>query len=468
MQKLWKKTSVLLTVVTGISALMFLFFNIKIVEKRIVVNKRMLTGSYSEKVKESDVTGVVAKENTAKPDPCAEMTMPTVDEKTGNWQAVDNDSTAFIFSAYFIHESRKIVIIGMKNLQAGSYFCQFWLKSKRERDQYKLSYETVAKENRLPEGHGQEYSAILFECLLNSRSNSTPSYVSMVDKNCTAPRNILFIQHVTKPEAVSRNFTVCLPPIYGHPNIYRFIEWIEFNIILGADRFVVYNYTNDINVHKVLEYYSNKGFLTVIQWNLPESETETEVRKPISIHYFGQVAALNDCLYRNKYVSEFVINIDFDEFIIPRSRNDTTWLEMLSNVNQNEAVYIVQNTFFKVEWDNANVEISNSTLVKKYQLITMQKLQHEQKIFSPGSRSKYFARTSRVHTVMIHTIPRLNNFPLPVDVALLHHYRDFETKNDPESSKILDCTVPNKFGNILIKKVMAVWSELNKTLSVHL
>jgi hypothetical protein len=156
MQKLWKKTSVLLTVVTGISTLMFLFFNIEIAQKPKIVNKRMLTGNYSEKVKESDVTGVVAKANTAKPDPCAEITMPTVDEKTGNWQAVDKDSTAFIFSAYFIHESGKIIIIGMKNLQAGSYFCQFWLKSERGSNQYKLSYETLATQIRLPEGHGQE------------------------------------------------------------------------------------------------------------------------------------------------------------------------------------------------------------------------------------------------------------------------------------------------------------------------
>ena len=303
----------------------------------------------------------------------------------------------------------------------------------------------------------------MFECKV-PMYDPPPSYVSIVDINCTAPKNLLFIQHVTKPKRVTRNFTVCLSPLFENPNLYRFVEWIELNKMLGADRFYIYNYTSNLKVRKLLEFYFKSGIINIIQWNLPEINTEVNVSKPISIHYQGQIAALNDCLYRNKYESEFILNIDMDEFIIPHMQNDTTWHHMFTHLDTNQTVYIVRNTFFRKTWKDTNIEISNKTLVAKYDLITLKKLQHEKEIFPPGNRSKYFARTSRVSSLMTHTANISEyKFTVPVHITYMHHYRDIGFRNN--IMKVIDQTVPKKYSNDLIKKVVIVWSELNRFLS---
>ena len=306
----------------------------------------------------------------------------------------------------------------------------------------------------------------MFECQMH-KYDSPPSHVSIVDINCTVPRNLLSVQHGTKPDQVRRNFTICLPPLFGKPNIYRFVEWLEFNIMLGAEKIFIYNYTSNVQIHKLLEFYINRGFINIINWTLPEIKTEANISKPISVHYHGQIVALNDCLYRNKYQSEYIVNVDMDEFIIPRMENETTWHQMITHFDLNQNVYIIRNMFFRKEWDNANIEILNKTLVEKYDLITLQKLQHEKKIFPAERRSKYFAKTLRVSSLMIHTLNMSDfKFAVPVNIALMHHYRDIKlSSNLLLNTKVTDRTVPTKYGDALIKKVVSVWSKLNRTLS---
>ena len=305
------------------------------------------------------------------------------------------------------------------------------------------------------------YAAELFECII-SGYDPPPSYVSIVDMNCTSPKNLLFVQHVTKPLTSKRNFTLCLSPLFGNSNIYRFVEWIELNKMLGADMFFIYNYTSDVKISKVLDFYSNRGIVKIIQWSIPEISTEANVTTSVRIHYHGQIAALNDCLYRNKYESEYIVNVDMDEFIIPHMENDTTWHHMFTHLDPNQTVYIVCNTFFRKTWKIPNIEISNKTFVAKYDLITLQMLQHDEKVFPPERRSKYFARTSRVSSLMIHTV-NISEYklPVPVNISYLHHYREKNYKKNLKPMKAIDVTVPKKYGNALVRNVVTVWSEHN-------
>ncbi|MGL4849430.1 MAG: glycosyltransferase family 92 protein [Clostridium sp.] len=42
---------------------------------------------------------------------------------------------------------------------------------------------------------------------------------------------------------------------------------------------------------------------------------------PGDIHYYGQIPALNDCIYRYMYQSRYVALHDTDELILPQSVN---------------------------------------------------------------------------------------------------------------------------------------------------
>jgi hypothetical protein len=67
-------------------------------------------------------------------------------------------------------------------------------------------------------------------------------------------------------------------------------------------------------------------------------DTWPKKNEPVEIHYFAQLAALNDCLYRNMYVSKYVVFQDLDEFIIPRKQ--LTWTDMLQNLPKGHAAYM--------------------------------------------------------------------------------------------------------------------------------
>ncbi|XP_045181783.2 beta-1,4-galactosyltransferase galt-1-like [Mercenaria mercenaria] len=454
----------LLLLLTVTSSILFLYSNDQVIYTvKSEINHNGILVNLSDKkmnTSEPNVDLTITMSNSVK---CPGLNVTVHLESVDHWQSLNRDKHAFVFSAYLVYEIKKIVIIGMKIRYSSLHFCQLWYKNAK--NQPTLSEEILAKLTLLPEGHGQPYSAVLFECSLDSSLKSLPSYVSLVTNNCTTPSNLLLIHHVSKPEVVMQNFTVCLPPLHDYSSVYELVEWIELNKILGAEKFIVYNYSSNVNVQHVLDFYSKKGITTIIQWQLPkERESNSVESKPVGVHYFGQVAALNDCLFRNKYNSEFIVNLDLDEFIIPHAENVTSWIEILETLKHDAPSYIFRNTFFKKEWDNAEIEIPNKTLADKYHLVTLQKVQHEKKIYTTGQRSKYLVRTSQVSRIMIHTASGVYNMPVPTDVALLHHYRDWGSKNDPAHVKVLDKTVPLKFGNELIENVRKVWSELNETI----
>ena len=51
------------------------------------------------------------------------------------------------------------------------------------------------------------------------------------------------------------------------------------------------------------------------------------------MHYYGQLAAANDCLYRYMYTSQYIAFIDLDELIVPRG-NLTTWGQLFDQLEK--------------------------------------------------------------------------------------------------------------------------------------
>lgn len=292
-----------------------------------------------------------------------------------------------------------------------------------------------------------------------------PNYVSIATGSCDVPSNLLIVQQAALPSKYIRNFTVCLSPLtLQYAAAFDLVEWIELNRILGADKFTVYNHSIASNVLRVLDYYTKRGVVEIFQWNLPISVPNVRGDKiPSEIHYFGQVVALNDCLYRNKKFSKFVVNVDLDEFIIPHSDKIQTWHDLVSN---NKTAYLFRNTFFKKEWscDINKTKISNLTTVNQYPFVTLKKLQHERKVFVPKIRSKYFARTSDVFKLMIHEIPGVITEFVQTNTAMLHHYRHWGgSNNETGDNRVYDDTIPVKYGDKLITSVVQTWTKLNNT-----
>jgi len=100
---------------------------------------------------------------------------------------------------------------------------------------------------------------------------------------------------------------------------------------------------------------------------------------PLSqVHYFAQLAALNDCLYRATHNgARFVVLADLDEALVPRRR--PRWRPMLEDATARwrrrfvglggrtadhvfPGAYLVRNVFFRTNWPDDD-SVANDTEV---------------------------------------------------------------------------------------------------------
>ena len=98
------------------------------------------------------------------------------------------------------------------------------------------------------------------------------------------------------------NFTVCVTPLnYRYNNYQQLVEMIEVNRMFGAGHFIFYNYSSGPFVQTFLDSYRQEGLVSVLPWSLPFTVDVWPPQRELvpAIHYFAQLAALNDCLYRS-------------------------------------------------------------------------------------------------------------------------------------------------------------------------
>ena len=214
-----------------------------------------------------------------------------------------------------------------------------------------------------------------------------PYAVSLVNSKCEVATHSLRVMNTGVKEHPLLNHTVCVSPLHhDYDNSQQLVETIEMNRILGANRLVFYNFSSGQSVTRLINYYSSIGVADVIQWQLPVSVDTNSPNPDIipDIHYFGQLVALNDCLYRYMFQSRFIIFTDLDELIIPRQT--LTWESMRQQIScpSNTGVFVFSCTFFRTDWDDSNITGSNDK-IKALQLNTLLKLRRERKIYPPMS-----------------------------------------------------------------------------------
>ncbi|XP_060594413.1 uncharacterized protein LOC132748795 [Ruditapes philippinarum] len=381
---------------------------------------------------------------------CNDTKFPSQLNTEGNWGVVDVNETIYVISAYYVLERERVFIIGTKPFFEVSVICQLWYTSFK--DNRRHVQQTLANVVAPIGATAYNFTSTIYECKVQT-TEKQPEYVSLVMASCEIPRNLLKVRDASKPDGYQRRFTVCLSPVFKYDNIFQMVEWVELNRILGAEKFVFYNYSTGVNVNNAIEYYVKLGLIDVIQWNLPFPDIER------NIEYFAQKAAINDCIFRNKNVSEFIVNIDKDEYIIPHSNDIITWSQLIDKFNKNYAGYVVRHSFFRLDWKLKNQNFSEKRFAEKYNLVTLTHFEHEKKIWPPNHRSKYFARAEVVEFGNVHEIPRGRIFIVPPELALVHHYRNIGKPEDHD--KVIDFTVLVKYGDNLSKHVQKTWKALS-------
>ena len=189
-----------------------------------------------------------------------------------------------------------------------------------------------------------------------SFKNKTPAAVSFVfgDSCGKTATNAVKIQYnpLEAGETRKRQFGVCLKAL-NYPNVdlsKRLIEWLEVVRALGGAKVFVYILSVHPNIRKVLDYYSESGFVDVIETTLGGHEGDLAYYQTLYLKHnwwpncWNEKISLNDCLYSNMYRYEFLAPLDLDELIVPLKRDN--WSDLMKDLPDGNACYNFRNVYF--------------------------------------------------------------------------------------------------------------------------
>nr|XP_046269099.1 glycosyltransferase family 92 protein F13G3.3-like isoform X2 [Scatophagus argus] len=145
------------------------------------------------------------------------------------------------------------------------------------------------------------------------------------------------------------DFTVCVSNLFGeYNNVLQFAQTLEMYRLLGVDRVVIYNTSCGPDLERLLQGYSQEGFVEMVPWpidkHLNPSRGWLFSMSGGDVHYFGQLATLNECIYRSMDRSRYVLLNDIDEIIMPYHHNNLKLLmETLQQQHPNTGVFLIEN-----------------------------------------------------------------------------------------------------------------------------
>ncbi|XP_035826983.1 glycosyltransferase family 92 protein F13G3.3 isoform X2 [Aplysia californica] len=379
----------------------------------------------------------------------------------GTFQRVDG-YRALLYSAHLDEEEGvvRVVLLRLRTNPKGGLLCQGWYPG-REGEPLEVVEGGIMD---LPESHGRSFTTSLLTCpLAAKRDGSRLVAVSVVVKKCDVAPNLLFLSEVSN--STLRDFTVCVTPLnFRYSRAYELVEMIELNKVLGAQKIVFYNFSTGYNVDKALQYYTLRGDVEILPWHLPlRTDTWPPTKNPPEIHYFGQMAALNDCLYRYRASSRYIVFQDLDEFIVPKTY--ANWSEMVSVRQAKQpkvSAFQFRCVFFRKEWPKLAEDFEGNDVALRYNSVVLRHTLRETKILAHNVRSKFIVIPKKTKVVGIHTLWKHTGVidKVPDSDALLHHYRSWESPND-QQPKLDDRTLVDKFGPRLVKKLAKSWEALS-------
>ncbi|XP_069842754.1 uncharacterized protein [Dendropsophus ebraccatus] len=271
---------------------------------------------------------------------------------------------------------------------------------------------------------------------------------------------------VIKP--FSANFTVCISTMFGnYSNVLQFIQTMEMYQILGAQRVMIYLNSVSPQIEKAMEYYIARGILEVVDWPIQRylrpGTAWHHSMDPGDIGYYGQLATLNDCIYRNMYRTRYVLLNDIDEIILPFTHMSwDTMMESLQRHNPKIGIFLFENHIFPqtLPIDGNFSDISSWKDVPGYNIL--------QYVHREPDRPNYFnARKMivdprRVVQTSVHSVLKGygKHVQVSLETALVYHCRGPLQKDLPKTKLIEDKTIW-KYNASLIKNVNKVLGEIS-------
>jgi Glycosyltransferase family 92 len=295
------------------------------------------------------------------------------------------------------------------------------------------------------------------------RRNLQPHAVSVVASSCQQPVNLIRILNLpaarlrnsqqaqgsktsheptlqlppssSSLSSLPKSFAVCVKPMFGTSiTVDDVIEFIEVNRAFGADLFYFYiEESIQPQVRDCLLNYERLGYVETTPWRLPP-DIDSKVQ------YKGQMLTTTECVYRLMYRTEYLTQIDVDEFIVPMRTED--WRSMLTLIDSESGIdakkiasYSFRNRFIDpkmpaIDPQTPNIGLSEQLGQFRDRFRTLTRFRGENYLYPWTKRSKVMARPERVviwhvHEIMDHhVVPRgEKNLKINEKDGVMQHYR---------------------------------------------
>ncbi|XP_031648113.1 uncharacterized protein LOC109879734 [Oncorhynchus kisutch] len=189
----------------------------------------------------------------------------------------------------------------------------------------------------------------------NQRKGLGDSLIGLLTFDAELAQNQTFlrIQNLVKreEEEFQSNFTVCWSNLFGNNNnVLQVTQTLEMYKLLGVQHVVVYNTSCGPDLERLLQSYTQEGFVEVVPWPINQYMNPSSGWQPSEhggdIHYYGQLTTLNDCVYRNMYQSRYVLLNDIDEIIAPYQHQTLPqMMDVLQRQNPKAEVFLIENHY---------------------------------------------------------------------------------------------------------------------------
>ena len=288
----------------------------------------------------------------------------------------------------------------------------------------------------------KRYGLFLASCVLPNDLVSIPNFVNISINFFPEATNNWFVLSVgnrRKKKLGKRDYGICIAPLFGNIRVDDLVEFLELSQLFEASYFTFYDFEIADNVRKILKYYESKGLVQVLSWKLPSYITDQDV------HYFGQIFAMQDCLFRSINHLNFVAFNDLDEFVVPLQHDNMPSL-LLSIHKLNYCGHCFRSAKFpRVESENEpSFRLSTQTVfhrLLKTDMTHTKCVDDPQRVFEHG-----------VHLIM-EPLEGYKTNDVSWNEARVFYYRSCQAPCNLAANMEVDTTM-QKYGERLIKNVI--------------
>lgn len=281
----------------------------------------------------------------------------------------------------------------------------------------------------------------------------TPQAVTIVEAPGSGDVVSCMPVEVPRKAAKKEDFALCVQVAFDKLDPYRLTEWLELQWLLGVRRVGVYNMNLDRESVQVLAHYAKDGYVDLRRSDYIEHGPEQ--------HLLHGSPVINDCLYRHMHLFHYVVVIDFDEVVVPRSGHKSlkNLVDVLrfnySSLEYPPVNYIFYNNYYFLD-------LPPDTSISPY--LTMMRYRRKAPVSPFGYSVKSIINTQAclgMHNHFCWTLTPAylkNSYPHVVDhsIAVNHHYKKCHLKETECAELIRNSTEDDvllQFKNDLQKKV---------------